>query len=152
MNMNGLLTSTTTTPGLDPYAGRRALNRRKSAIERQRKEDEPRRRSAHLAVAAAVRSGALVRPGLCSSCSKGDRKIVAHHHNYSKPLDVVWLCNSCHLKLHGAEKRAAENARHEEFRAMYEEERRLEAFLSPASLHWGRRPSQRDNEGEEGFA
>lgn len=152
MDMNGLLARTTITPGLDPYAGRRALHRQEDALQRQRTEDEPRRQSARMAVAVAVRSGALVRPAACSACPRVGVRIFAHHHDYAKPLDVAWLCGSCHLKLHGAERREAERVRYEAHKAMFEEEQRLEAFLHPRSLHWGRRPSQRDNEGEEAFA
>jgi hypothetical protein len=25
---------------------------------------------------------------------------IAHHSDYSKPLDIEWLCNSCHERLH----------------------------------------------------
>ena len=35
----------------------------------------------------------------CYFC--GSRKhVVGHHPDYSKPLDVIWLCNRCHRRLH----------------------------------------------------
>ncbi len=43
----------------------------------------------------AVRSGIIIRPDQCSRCGKAGR-ITAHHSDYSKPLDVEWLCYECH--------------------------------------------------------
>ena len=43
----------------------------------------------------AVRSGKIIRPANCSECGKL-RKITAHHDDYSKPLEVRWLCYECH--------------------------------------------------------
>lgn len=44
----------------------------------------------------------LVTPKLeCENC--GTRlgfKLVAHHHDYFLPLDVKWLCRSCHSRNH----------------------------------------------------
>jgi hypothetical protein len=37
----------------------------------------------------------------CEKC--GYHKSQAHHHDYSKPLDVNWLCFACHRKEHGCE-------------------------------------------------
>jgi len=54
-------------------------------------------RSAHDKVQAAVRSGDLVRRP-CEFC--GCAVSVAHHEDYAKPLDVMWLCNPCHKSLH----------------------------------------------------
>lgn len=34
----------------------------------------------------------------CESC--GDLNSQAHHPDYSKPLDVVWLCHDCHVQEH----------------------------------------------------
>ena len=34
----------------------------------------------------------------CSVC--GDTNSLAHHHDYSKPLDVVWLCRTHHAEEH----------------------------------------------------
>ena len=49
----------------------------------------------------AKRRGELV-PEPCESC--GETKVHAHHDDYSKPLDVRWLCKPCHSawhRLHG---------------------------------------------------
>jgi hypothetical protein len=39
----------------------------------------------------------------CVKC--GNPESHGHHHDYSKPLDVEWLCRTCHRKEHDAEKR-----------------------------------------------
>lgn len=56
-----------------------------------------RRVRCHSAVARAIRSGRLVAKP-CSQC--GEKKAVAHHDDYNKPLAVVWLCQPCHSKAH----------------------------------------------------
>ncbi len=43
-----------------------------------------------------VRHGKLIRPSVCSRCSK-ECHPDAHHPDYSQPLEVVWLCRSCHV-------------------------------------------------------
>lgn len=45
----------------------------------------------------ALRTGKLVRPDHCEDCGK-ECKPDASHADYSKPLDVVWRCRSCHVK------------------------------------------------------
>jgi hypothetical protein len=59
---------------------------------------DPQKRIARNAVAAAIRSGAL-KSLPCEGCGS-TTKIQAHHHDYSKPLDVKWLCSLCHGKVH----------------------------------------------------
>lgn len=59
-----------------------------------------RQQAAHSAVAAAIASGALVRPEKCNRCPSTPKDIVAHHHDYDAPLDVEWLCRPCHGKHH----------------------------------------------------
>jgi len=44
---------------------------------------------------AAVKSGKVIKPTICSKCGKL-RKVTAHHDDYSKPLQVKWLCYECH--------------------------------------------------------
>ena len=53
------------------------------------------KRKAEWTVSNAIRDGKLLRPSQCSQCgATGD--IEAHHPDYDKPLDVVWLCIPCH--------------------------------------------------------
>lgn len=47
----------------------------------------------------AVRSGKLIKPSNCSFCKMSDFKINGHHYDYSKPLDIIWLCSQCHGEL-----------------------------------------------------
>jgi hypothetical protein len=54
---------------------------------------------AHKAVQSALRSGRLVRPEHCERCER-QCKPQAHHADYTKPLDVAWLCSTCHGKEH----------------------------------------------------
>lgn len=42
-------------------------------------------------------SGAITRTD-CHLCGGKDAEM--HHHDYSKPLDVNWLCKSCHSFIH----------------------------------------------------
>jgi hypothetical protein len=53
-------------------------------------------RRAHWKVKAALRAGQLVRPSACSHCGRNEKHIDAHHPDHTKPLEVVWLCRSCH--------------------------------------------------------
>lgn len=67
----------------------------------------PEKRKAHVRVAWALKWGELVRPNHCSRCDARTYTI-AHHHDYSKPLDVLWVCDRCHGKIH-AQARASTN-------------------------------------------
>ena len=54
------------------------------------------------ALTAAIRHGILIRPARCSRCNQPHRKIHGHHEDYSKPLDIEWLCATCHNRHHRA--------------------------------------------------
>lgn len=56
----------------------------------------PDRQRARSAVQNAIRSGRLVRPTSCERCQCQTKNIHSHHTDYSRPLDVLWLCRSCH--------------------------------------------------------
>ena len=42
-----------------------------------------------------VRMGHTIRPTNCSKCG-AEGKIEAHHEDYTKPFEVIWLCRPCH--------------------------------------------------------
>ncbi len=52
---------------------------------------------AHIAVNNAIRDGILFKES-CEVC--GDPEVHGHHDNYSIPLGVRWLCNTCHKEWH----------------------------------------------------
>lgn len=37
------------------------------------------------------------RPAACQRCCNDSPVLFKHHHDYSKPLDIVWLCQDCHV-------------------------------------------------------
>jgi hypothetical protein len=64
-----------------------------------RKNKQPGYMKSHNALIRAVKSGMIVRPDHCSRCLiPGEPQ--AHHDDYSKPLDVMWLCPICHAARH----------------------------------------------------
>lgn len=56
----------------------------------------PNRKKANTAVSNAVRDGRLKKQP-CMVCGE---KAVAHHPDYDRPLDVVWLCQPHHKQAH----------------------------------------------------
>lgn len=48
----------------------------------------------------AIKNGHLVRPVACELCVSDQSDIEAHHVDYGKPLQVRWLCKTCHGKAH----------------------------------------------------
>lgn len=61
----------------------------------------PTKKNAQKCVDAAIAAGVLTRPDRCFGCGCPDteHRIEAHHHDYSRPLDVIWLCTPCHRKM-----------------------------------------------------
>ena len=59
---------------------------------------DPLKYVASTAVNNAIRDGRLVKPETCSQCGERGTRIEAHHDDYSKPLEVRWLCVLCHRR------------------------------------------------------
>lgn len=78
-------------------AGKRAKKK-----QNKRYWDKPENAIKHIArgaVSTAIKKGTLVKPDKCELC-KRNSTLEAHHVDYKKPLDVMWLCILCHTKWH----------------------------------------------------
>lgn len=62
-------------------------------------ERHPLRHAARLIVGNAIRDRRLEKHFECSVCGS-TTKIEGHHDDYTKPLEVRWLCESCHKDWH----------------------------------------------------
>lgn len=69
---------------------------RAKALSKQR-EISPDKYKARNALNNAIRDGRIQRGG-CQVC--GVCQVEGHHHDYSKPLDVEWLCKKHHTEIH----------------------------------------------------
>lgn len=67
----------------------------RSIRDAERKLNYPEKYAARQKVLIAVRNGSLVKQP-CKEC--GALKVEAHHPDYSKPLDVIWLCKKHHME------------------------------------------------------
>ena len=70
------------------------------AVNKYRKKN-PEKVRAHSNLNSAVKRGKVI-PTPCEVC--GNKEVQAHHHDYSKPKDVIWLCRKHHAKLHKVKK------------------------------------------------
>lgn len=63
----------------------------------------PKAGKARAAVRKALRQGAITRPTRCQihGCSK--TRVEGHHHDYDRPLEVLWPCRSHHHRIHHGE-------------------------------------------------
>jgi len=59
-------------------------------------KDNPEKTRAHIKVRQALKAG-KIRKGVCFC---GSKKTDGHHDDYSRPLEVVWLCRKHHLQKH----------------------------------------------------
>lgn len=67
----------------------------KQSTRRQWRLANPHKHKAHNAASNAVRCGKLIPAKNCEDCGQMS-KLQKHHEDYSKPLDVDWLCTKCH--------------------------------------------------------
>ncbi len=80
------------------------LKHRAKRLEYFEKQETPIKRNCRNKVFRAIESGKLKR-GCCEDCKvpPDQEKIYGHHKDYNKPLEVVWLCQSCHMRRHSTE-------------------------------------------------
>lgn len=78
---------------------RKEDTKRVHAADKIRANRYPEKQVARYKLREAVKAGKIQRPKNCTECNAGG-KIEAHHPDYSKPLDVLFLCQFCHKKQH----------------------------------------------------
>lgn len=78
------------------------------AKNKKRLEDNPIEHTARMRFAARVRGGYIIPPLKCEGCGD-ERSLHGHHDDYSKPLEVRWLCVPCHMRHHRAKKSEEES-------------------------------------------
>jgi hypothetical protein len=79
------------------FKGWASLNKR-AYVDRFRAK-YPEKARAHDLVKNALEAGRLVKPSHCADCHH-EKFLHSHHEDYSRPLDVVWLCVQCHRARH----------------------------------------------------
>ena len=75
-----------------------SVRQRAADAQRVHRKRHPGKSNARTAVARALRSGRLIRKP-CEVCGVANAE--AHHDDYSRPLDVRWMCRVHHLMHHG---------------------------------------------------
>lgn len=81
------------------------ISRQRARRRNARLTNKDARLKANAILRQAVNRGEIVRPGKCEKCGRRPHMTVlnGHHPDYSKPLDVQWLCDSCHGIVHEVE-------------------------------------------------
>ena len=65
----------------------------------ERKRRDPRKRSVIDRIYYLTSTNQMTRKTNCEACGS-QKKLLAHHDDYSKPDQVRWLCHKCHHAIH----------------------------------------------------
>jgi hypothetical protein len=121
--ISGICKDCARTMALSRYHAKRAENRargrnyyrlnKEKVLARQKATSKARagiwyanNKEKHLArarVRYALQTGKIIKPKECSACHL-QLKLQGHHEDYSKPLEIIWLCQQCHDHKHHGEK------------------------------------------------
>lgn len=86
----------------NPSAYRKTKNFKKSTNESSRKAYKNHRDkwNARNKTRQAIKKGIITKPTHCEDCDKkcSGHALQAHHEDYTKPLQVIFLCYSCHAE------------------------------------------------------
>lgn len=84
------------------YRRRNYDSKRKTAQTKKHRAQFPEKTAAHNAVARGIMTGRIVvQP--CENC-ESTTNVHGHHDDYSKRLDIRWLCHTHHMELHRNER------------------------------------------------
>lgn len=73
---------------------------KREAASRAWSLSNPDKRKVHRVTRRAKASGKIPTKTACEFCKNSESKIEMHHDDYSKPLEVRWLCVGCHRSWH----------------------------------------------------
>lgn len=48
----------------------------------------------------ALKDGIIKKQENCENCKTNKKRLIKHHPDYRSPLRIVWLCDSCHYRIH----------------------------------------------------
>ena len=73
-----------------------------ATFNKRDRERYPHKNKARVILRKAVKEGDIFKPNYCSKCGvqKEKKEIHGHHEDYTKPLEVIWVCAWCHNKIH----------------------------------------------------
>lgn len=57
------------------------------------------KKKAYTAIHNGISRGKIIKPISCQICGK-ETRVEAHHYDYKKPLDVIWVCRKHHIEIH----------------------------------------------------
>lgn len=83
-------------------AGRKGGLKKRTQNEEGSVQEQIQRNGARAVLNKAVKNGQIEKPLVCQTCGIGGVVIEGHHSDYTKPLDVDWVCKGCHTKIHHA--------------------------------------------------
>lgn len=73
----------------------------KKENEKRHSLKNPEKQKARIRLRMAVYRGTILKPKICQICHSEKKRIEAHHEDYTKPFDVIWMCVECHKIRHG---------------------------------------------------
>lgn len=98
---------------------------------KERRKNNKEKYIAHTAVGNALRDGRIIKKE-CRKC--GELKTEAHHPDYSKPLEVIWLCPKHHKQLHTKPSKYMNYEENNEVRMQMEISRQKEEGIQDAEI------------------
>jgi hypothetical protein len=69
-------------------------------MKQEKKYITPPATRAHKKIQYRITNGKIKKPEICFRCKQKSMRLDAHHEDYNKPLNVIWLCPQCHRDIH----------------------------------------------------
>lgn len=77
-----------------------AYRERRIEVAKRWVANNPLKKKAQRLVNDRLKAGKISKGSNCQLCGCDDKALDAHHGDYGKPLEVVWVCKKCHSWIH----------------------------------------------------